>query len=424
MISSTDGQDEIISNPTNKKPWIKLIIGAVVVIGIIWFILPTLSQWSGGIPSVNPQTITRATVVNGTLIRDIAVNGKLVAANAPTIYSSEPGQVTLLAKPGDIVKKDAIVATILSPELQSTVKQATAKLESLKIDARRSELRDREAQLDLEQVLDTARVRANASTRELTRAELSYEKQVVSQLYLVSKRDAKLEDDLLFEHAKKRVELAIQRLEFENKTRDLLVKSQQLVVDELQRRVELLNIRAPVDGIVGNWLVQKKERVSDTQAIMTIVDLSQYEAELNVPEFYADDLGLGLTIAMQISGVDVRGEIIAISPEIKNNQVKVRAKLVSKSGIQLRQNQRINARIEFENRKDVLMLKRGAFLGSFAGEFAFKKLDGYTAQKIAISTGISSVDYIELISGVTEGDQIITSDYQRFNNAEQININD
>ncbi|WP_236559639.1 efflux RND transporter periplasmic adaptor subunit [Colwellia sp. 20A7] len=422
MISSTDGQDEVISKVANKKPWAKLTLGALVFIGAVWFILPTLSQWSGGIPSVNPQTITRATVVNGTLIRDIAVNGKLVAANAPTIYSSEPGQVTLLAKPGDIVKKDAIVATILSPELQSTVKQATAKLESLKIDARRSELRDREAQLDLEQVLDTARVRTNASTRELTRAELSYEKQVVSQLYLVSKRDAKLENDLLFEHAKKRVELAIQRLEFENQTRDLLVKSQQLVVDELQRRVELLNIRAPVDGIVGNWLVQKKERVSDTQAIMTIVDLSQYEAELNVPEFYADDLGLGLDVKMQISGKSLIGKVISVSPEVKNSQVMVRVSIDNLAEIQLRQNQRLNARIEFENKENVLMVKRGGFQASHGGQAAYV-INGDEAKLIPITTGSQSIEFIEITSGLKSGDSIIISSTETFDMHSTISLN-
>jgi len=413
MINSTDGQDEVITKVANKKPWGKLTLGAFAFIGALWFILPTLSQWSGGIPSVNPQTITRATVINGTLIRDIAVNGKLVAANAPTIYSSEPGQVTLLAKPGDIVKKDAIVATILSPELQSTIKQATAKLESLKIDARRSELRDREAQLDLEQVLDTARVRSNASTRELTRAELSYEKQVVSQLYLVSMQDAKLENELLFEHAKKRVELAKQRLEFENQTRDLLVKSQQLVVDELQRRVELLNIRAPVNGIVGNWLVQKKERVSDTQAIMTVVDLSQYEAELNVPEFYADDLGLGLDVKMQISGKSLIGKVISVSPEVKNSQVMVRVSIDNLANLQLRQNQRLNARIEFENKENVLMVKRGGFQASHGGQAAYV-INEDEAKLTPITTGSQSIEFIEITSGLNAGDEIIISSTETF----------
>ena len=153
---------------------------------------------------------------------------------------------------------------------------------------------------------------------------------------------------------------------------------------------------------------------------MTIVDLSEYEAELSVPEFYADDLGIGLEVSMKISGMTVRGEIIAISPEVKGNQVTVRAKIIEPQHIQLRQNQRINARIEFEKKEDVLMVKRGAFMGSLGGKFIFKIAEDNYANKIAITTGASSVEYIEITSGLGAGQQVITSDYADFNKAEQI----
>lgn len=421
MINGTNGQDEVISKAASNKPWKKIAISSAVVIAATWFSLPTLSQWMGGIPNIDAQTITRATAFKGTLIRDIAVNGKLVAANAPTLYSSESGQVTLLAKPGDIVEKNTVVATIASPELQSMIKQATAKLERLKIDANRGELSDSEAQLDLERSLDTAQVYFNASIRELTRAEISFEKQVISELELVTKRDAKLESELLFKHAKKRVELAKKRLAFENQTRGFSVKSQQLVVDELQRRANLLNVRAPVTGVVGNWLVQKKERVSNTQAIMTIVDLSQYEAELNVPEFYADDLGLGLDVQVKISGKQLIGKIISISPEVNNSQVAVRVSIDDTSDIKLRQNQRLDARIEFEKKDNVLMVKRGGFLASHGGRAAYV-INGNNVNKQNISTGSQSVEYIEITSGLQAGDDIIISSTEEFDMHDAISL--
>jgi len=421
MIADTQSQDETILAVKKNFPK-KLILILLIILTFLYIGFPTFSQWYSSTPSVDSDNLTIGSVIRGDLVRDVAVSGKAVAANAPQIYNTEIGQITLLVKPGETVKKNQIVARVVSPELEALIKQQESTLEQLSINSNRGILEDKVAQLDLESNMNTAQSALNVAKREKQRAEISFTKQIISEIDWMKSQDSLADAGLFFEHAKKRVELAKERLEFERKNRDFLVKKQQLILNELVRRHQALEITAPLNGVVGNWLVAQKNTIAANTAIMTIVDLSEYEAELSVPEFYADDLGLGLTVIMQISGQQISGEIIAISPEIKANQVKVRAKLTSAVEIQLRQNQRINARIEFEKKSNVLMIKRGAFMGSLAGRFAFKMLDDNSAKKIAISTGSSSVEYVELTSGVAEDDQIIISDYQNFNLAEQINI--
>lgn len=387
-----------------------------------FMVQPALTQWYSSIHSIKADTLTIASVIRGDLLRDVAVSGKAVAARAPQLYSTEQGQITLLVKPGEAVSQNQIVASLESPELQATLEQQESTLEQLTISASRGELEDKEAQLALERDMNTAQSKLNVAVREMQRAEIAYKKKIISEVDWMKSQDVLADAEQDFKHAKMRVELAKARLKFESQHRQFLVQKQQLIVNELKRRRQALDIKAPIGGIVGNWLVDQKNSISANTAIMTIVDLSEYEAELSVPEFYADELGLGLVVSMKINGIDVKGDIISISPEIKGNQVAVRARIMSENLTQLRQNQRINARIEFEKKHDVLMIKRGAFLGEFAGEFAFKKVDDNTAQKIAIATGNSSVDFIELLSGVNEGDQLIVSDYQQFIDAEHINI--
>jgi HlyD family secretion protein len=423
MIADTQSQDETI--PATKKSlpkkWLFILL---VVLSLLYVAFPTLSQWYSSIPNVDSDSLAIATVMRGELVRDVAVSGKAVAANAPQLYNTEAGQITLLAKPGETVKQNQVVARLASPELDALIKQQESTLEQLSINSNRGILEDKVAQLDLESNMNAAQSALNVAVREKRRGEISFKKQIISEIDWMKSQDTLADATLFFQHAKERVDLAKERLEFERKNRDFLVKKQQLILNELVRRHQTLEIKAPLTGVVGNWLVAQKNTIAANTAIMTVVDLSEYEAELSVPEFYADDLGLGLTVAMQISGQQINGVIIAISPEIKGNQVKVRAKLISQGSVQLRQNQRINARIEFEKKTNVLIVNRGAFIGSLAGEFAFRKFDDNTAKKIAITTGASSVDYIELTSGVTEDDQIIISDYQNFAHAEQINITD
>jgi len=423
MIEGTSGQDEVIANP-KKVALKKILLSISLLCALSYVTFPTLSQWYSSIPNIDRKSIKIDTIIQGDLIRDVVVSGKAVAANAPQLYSTEIGKITLLAKPGEAVALNQIVARLISPELDALIKQQRSTLEQLSINANRGALVDKEAQLDLESNMNAAQSKLNVAKREFQRAEISYGKQIISEVDWLKSQDAVTDAKRLFEHAEKRVLFSIERLQFEKQHRDFLVQKEKLILEELSRRHDELAIKAPVKGVVGNWLVAQKNTIAANTAIMTIVDLSEYEAELNVPEFYADDLGIGLAVSMKISGISVRGEIIAISPEVKANQVTVRAKMKNTQKIQLRQNQRINARIEFEKKENVLMVKRGAFMGSLAGKFIFKLSEDNYADKTAITTGASSVEYIEITSGVAIGQQVITSDYADFNKAEQIYLGD
>ncbi|WP_281556506.1 HlyD family efflux transporter periplasmic adaptor subunit [Thalassomonas sp. RHCl1] len=421
MIAGTQSQDEVIQS--SKKNWsFKPLLLLALAILLAYLAMPTLSQWYSSIPDVDAHDLVIAPVLRGELVREASVSGKAVAANAPRLFSSEAGKITLLAKPGEAVELGQLVARLSSPELDAEIKQQESTLEQLNINASRGLLEDKEAQLELESQMNAALSSLNVARREQQRAEISFGKQIISEVDWMKSQDTLTDAERFYQHAKKRVELARERLTFETRHREFLVKKQQLILDELLRRHQALAITAPVTGVVGNWLVAQKNAIVANTEIMTIVDLSEYEAELSVPEFYADDLGLGLTVMMKIAGVDVGGEIIAISPEIKDNLVKVRASIKAGTAIALRQNQRINARIEFEKKTNVLMVKRGAFIGALGGKFAYKVGEDNQGRKTAINTGISSLDYIELTSGLKEGELVIISDYQDFSASEQINI--
>ena len=414
MIADTAGQDEIIQ-PEHKfnMNW-KLIAVAAVVLTLGALVWPRLSLWMSGVTYVPANSVVTATVSRGDLIRDVAVSGKLVAANAPQLYSSESGVVDLLVSPGDKVNAGDVVARIASPELAAELRQQQAKLTSLTLDSQRGKLQDKEAQLDLEGTMDTALVTLNAAKREKARADKSYQQQVMSELEWAKAQDELKEAELNYQHAVKKVAIAKERLQFEQQNREGQVASQQLVLDELNRRLAALDISAPVNGVIGNWLVAQKDKVASSVPLMTVVDLSEYQAELSVPEFYADELGIGLGVTVQLAGKTLKGEIVSISPEINQNQVLLRANIQGIESLPVRQNQRLNARIQFENKRDVLLVKRGAFVQSDNGHTAYRIDHNNIAHKQPIQTGVSSVDYIEVLDGLQEGDQIITSDYSDF----------
>lgn len=192
------------------------------------------------------------------------------------------------------------------------------------------------------------------------------------------------------------------------------------MVDDLVRQVSNLVIKAPVSGIVGNHLVQQKAAVTQSQALMTLVDLSAFEAELQVPESYANELGLGMQVELRFGANQVVGTLSAISPEVSGREVTTRVRFPQDNIVNLRQNQQLSARILLESRPDVLMVKRGAFLQQ-GGNIAFK-VNGNSAEKITIQTGATSIGSVELNSGVKEGDVLIVSSYEDYASAQTILI--
>src|SRR5207342_2378590 len=151
------------------------------------------------------------------------------------------------------------------------------------------------------------------------------------------------------------------------KTKLSQLQRQRLVVADVQRRVDELNVRSPVNGVVGTLSVADRSVVAANTALMTVVDLSQLEVELEIPESYADDLGLGMSAEVNIGASTATGKLSALSPEVVRNQVLARVRFDGQQPPGLRQNQRVTARVLIEDKPNVLMLPRGSFVENEGG---------------------------------------------------------
>ena len=151
---------------------------------------------------------------------------------------------------------------------------------------------------------------------------------------------------------------------------------------------------------------------------MKLVDLTAYEAELNVAESYANELGLGMSVELKVGVQKVIGTLASISPEVVDRQVIARVRFPENSVQSIRQNQQVSARILLENKSDVLKVERGSFLQ--AGGATAYLVTGDLAERIDIQIGATSIREVEILSGLEEGDQIIVSNYEQFNQASTV----
>ncbi|SFC79137.1 efflux RND transporter periplasmic adaptor subunit [Pseudoalteromonas denitrificans] len=420
-IPDTSAQDlQIVPDKSYKKLYLTATIVAMLAASS-FYITPALSKWSSSEYTVSKERLRTAIVDRGSFTRDVSVQARVVAAVRPVLYSPAQGTVTYLVDAGDEVKKNQTLSVIESPELQSEYNQQLASLVRLQTQLDRQKIQSKTAILSKEKDADKAKVLLNAATREMRRSDVANNKSLISDIDFQKAKDDLENAQLEYQHVLKEAKLLDESLKFEVKSKELEAQSQQVLVDELQRQVKALNIISPVSGLVGNLSAEQKNAVAKNQALLNVVDLSRFELELGIPENYADDLALGMKAQILFNNDHYEGTLVAIAPEIINNQVQGKIRFSSRSPIGLRQNQRLTTRILLEEKTDVLYLPRGQFLDSNGGRVAYVVNDDI-AHKMKITTGARSLSKVEISNGLNIGDEVVISNTEQFQGATQVVI--
>ena len=422
-IRDTSAQDVLLEK-TKRWRWLKWAV-PVAVLALAGLLLGSVfNTWLSAEASVSSDRIRTAVVNQGDLIRDLNVQGRVVAAVSPTLYSPATGTVTLQAQPGDAVTIGQVLANIDSPEVRSEFLQELSSLDQFNAELEREKIQARKAKVKSQQTIDLARVELTAADREMRRAEESIKTNSISEIDFERARDELARAKVEHNHAVQDAQLEGESLEFETTTRQLAVNRQQLVADELKRRVDDLAIRSPVNGIVGNVAVNQKALVNKNAPLVTVVDLTAFEVEIRIPEAYADDLGIGLAGDVQYNGVEYRGKLVSLSPEVVNNEVVGRIRFAGETPPGLRQNQRVTVRVMMDELIGVLKLQRGSFTDSGGGRSAFVLTEAGLAERREIRLGARSVAEVEILSGLAAGDQVIISSIAEFEDYDTIQVVD
>jgi HlyD family secretion protein len=396
-----------------SRPIVLAICGVALVV-LFAVLFPSISRWMQADSAVDATTLRFADVTRGDLLREISVQGRVVAALHPTLFSPGQGIVSLKTKAGTKAGAGDILATIDSKELQSALEQARAQLLSGKAELDRQKILARQGGLRAQQQVELLGLRLEAARRNLVRNETTFKEGLSNKADFESAQDGVRIAQMELAQAARELDLSRETLSFEVQTRAQQVISLQSVVADLQKRVDDLTIRAPFDGMVASVAVQDRDAVAPNQAVLTVVNLEQLELDMELPEEYAGETVIGTPAAISFNGKEYRGRVTAIAPEVRQSQI---AATVAFEGAQppgLKQNQRLTIRLEFESKKNVLKVARGAFLDTSAGRTAWV-VDGKMATKRDIAVGATSASEVEVLRGLTEGETVIVSDTSAFN---------
>jgi HlyD family secretion protein len=418
QMRDTAGQDRALAPPPVWRRHRRLIIVGVAVIAALGLLTVWLLRFSGINSSVDRSRLTIATVERGLFVRDVAADGQVVAASSPTLYAIETGIIALRVHAGDAVKKGQVLAVIDSPDLTAKLSQEQASLESMKVDWQRAQLDAASKLRQLADAFDQAKVDRTTAQRESERSRKAYELGSFSELQALKAQDALEKADFTFRQAQADYAAAPKQTQFDVSSKKALFDRQQLVVSDLRRQVSALQVQSPVEGRVGQVQVAERSSVAKDAPLLTVIDLSQLEVEIKVPESLARDLQPGMAATLEGDGRQWPATLSGVSPEVVAGEVTARLRFTGPQPVGLRQSQRLAVRILIDKRADVLTVERGSFVDQDAG-FAYVVHDG-VAERRPVRLGAQSVQKVEILEGLNVGDEVVVSGSDAFNGADRV----
>src|SRR5471032_565652 len=308
MIRDTSSQDAVIAAPAGARGKRRLLMagGAIAVVAIAALLV---HGYRNSDHSVSAARLRIATVSRGTLVRDAAVNGHIVAAISPTLYSASPATVTLKAAAGDTVKKGDVLAVLESPDLTDALKREQSSFLQLEAEIERQKILARKQKLLARRDADTAEIDRLSALRTLERYNAVANEGIIAKIEYQKAKDALNSAEIRAKHAGQAAELESDNVALELKTKINELDRQRLSLANAQRRVDELTVLAPVDGFIGTLSVANRSVVPANAPLMTLVDLSRLEVELEVPETYVADIGLGMHAEITAGDIHATGKL-------------------------------------------------------------------------------------------------------------------
>jgi HlyD family secretion protein len=421
FIRDTSGQDRAIApRPRGRR---RLIIAAVALAGaaLLAYAWPALQRSISTDASVSERRLSVAVVERGAFERDIAAEGKVVAAVSPTLYAPSGGAVTLRVHAGDTVKKGQVLAVLESPELTAKLAQELSNADALQADVSRAEVEAHQQHAALERDRDNAQIDFTTAENDLGRQQRAFAAGAAAGMQVDHAKDTLEKARIALAHGKAGLGLKDDSLKLDVQAKRLAAQRQRLLIGDLQRQAAELQVRSPVDGQVGQLFVAERANVARDAQLLSVIDLSALEVQIQVAESFARELAVGMPGEISGNGKSWTGRISAIAPEVVRNEVAARLRFDGQTPGQLRQSQRLSVRILLDQRPDVLSVRRGPFVDELGGAAAYVLLDGMAEQR-PVRLGARSLDKVEVLGGLAPGDRVVIGGAEAFRGAARVSI--
>jgi HlyD family secretion protein len=414
-----------IARPSNaRKKRIRNAIYAATGLLVVVLVSVGLSRLKPAAPTVERAVVWPDTVKRGPMVRQVRGLGTLTPEDIRWIPATTQGRVEkIILRPGTSVRADSVILELTNPQLEQQLQDATLKLQAaeaglanIKVQLNNDLLQQRAASANIEADYNKAKMQAQMN-------EALAKDQLVSDLVL---KQSQVERDQLGV----RNEISKEQLASKAESMRAQLAVQQSLVDQARALLQLtrqqrdeLKVRAGLDGMLQLVPVEVGQQVAPGTNLARVANPSRLKAEIKIAETQAKDIQLGQKAEVDTRNGIVEGRVARIDPSVQNGTRTVDVTLTGELPKGAVPDLSVDGTIELERLNDVIFMGRPAFGQDQSVVGLFKMTsDGVTAERVQVKLGKSSVNTIEVLSGLKVGDQVILSDMSAYDAYDRIRL--
>lgn len=403
------------NNPFKKFVWPILLV--LLVLAGYWFI----NQQGGKALFVDSERIAISKVQLGTFEDFIPVRGRITPAKTVYLDAVEGGRVErILVEDGTALDAGDLIVELSNASLQLSVLGNEARVAEQLNNMRSIELSLEQNRLQHKRNLVDIRYQIKLLTRQLAREQALVETGAVSQSAFDDTRDTlawyQSRLDLTLESQQSDTKMQSEQLTFLKSTTKRLEGN--LAIS--RQNLDNMNVRAPVQGTLSGFNIEVGQSIGKGERLGQIDTPNDYKVTAYIDEFYLGRVDIGQSASFQ----DYALTVSKIYPQVQNGQFEVDFKFVEQQPKDIRRGQTIQTKLTLGDASQALLIPNGAFYQDTGGNWLFVVTqEGNQAVKRNVRLGRRNSRFIEVIEGLDEGEQVITSPYSSYQDMTVLKLN-
>ena len=383
-----------------------------------------LSQLDRAVPTVEAATLWTDTVARGEMLREVHGPGTLVPEQIRWIAAVTAGRVERKhVEPGAKVSAATVLVELSNPDVELQALEAQRQLteaEATLVNLRASLETQR---LNQQGVIATIRSEYLDAKRAVDVGEGLAAKQLIAPTDMQRAKDKREELEARYGIEQERLRVHTDAMAAQLDVQRSQIARLREILAFRRQQVASMRVTAGANGVLQELPLEVGQWAMSGTTLAKVVEPGRLKAVLNIPETQAKDVAIGQRASIDTRNGIIQGRVTRIDPAARNGTVSVDIALDGTLPAGARPDLTVDGTGEIERLPNALYVGRPAYAQANTALEVFRiEPDGRSATRVRVQFGRGSVNAIEIVDGLREGDRVILSDLSQYNEHQRLKL--